>query len=535
MELYVLTGGKEKVELTVQEFLSIPMLRGAEIVAGREGANRVVRGLSLMDSIYGYRYLDGGMLAVTSGYVLASNVDQVASVIAEMSQRGLSGITLKRKYFGEQLPEQLLYAANLYHFPLIQLPDNEMQFYKLFDYFNTHVYCRKRAEFLRLDSVSAILVNAINTNGFSNLMRQLYEWTGRETTVIFKKEVLCYPVQTRLSRINLSLIEQNFKPDTAHKGIYYLDTCQVKVRGVYNLNTQSSIWLDETETSCDLNEIAILRAANTACEIGTSQIIAFEQDELRLRTKLMKDILSGKLTSIHDATLQARRLHFTIPKKAQVLLIHSTSSLETAIEQVVQKFFRRENMHIMECFYKGQFVLLLPSELPEIRQFVLALHIFLKEHFPREEFQLSVGRLMDFYEIRTSYQQACLTQKVSLLSNLKKSNCCFFDEIGIFRLCGPEPAGELFILCRELLEPLIRPHVEADILDTLQAFFHCRCNYSRTGEVLHLHPNTVRYRLRVAEKMCGFSLENYEDMLNVQVALQLLPVIFPNSWDSSIQ
>lgn len=527
------------MEITVEEFLNIPLLKGSEIVAGKAGSHRVIKSLSLMDSIYGYVYLDRDMLAVTSGYVLASEADKISETIAQMARRGLAGITLKAKYFHYQLPESMLKTADEWNFPIIQLADNEMQFYKLFEYFNIHVYSRKLAEFLRLDTVSAVLINAINTKGPIQLAKQLHEWTGKTVSVVLKKSILCYPPQTQSSELNVLLSGNNFlkfcQPNTEKNEVLCLRSSYVAASGInfyYNLNSKGSVWLDEMNIACDDNDIAMLRVVKSACEIGSRQIIAYEQDEMQLRMEFVEDVLSGKLRSIHDAALRTRRLNWRIPEKVQILLIqsHFPAELTQQVELVIQKFLSEWNLNIVECFYKGRFVLFLPSDLDNSEQFISSLYKKLNDQWPREEFGFFTGRLSDFHNARTSYLQACLAQQVTTMKGLEASHYCTFDEIGIFRLCGSESPNELYLLCRDLLEPLMKSNVDPEInlLKTLRCFFRCRCNYSRTSQELYIHPNTVRYRLSVVEKLCGVNLEDYDDALNLQVALQVLPVFFPN-------
>ena len=524
------------MEVTVEQFLRIPLLKGARIVAGKTGANRIVKGLSLMDSICGYKYLDRGLLAVTSGYVLANeakNADVVCEVIAQMAQRGLSGITLKAKYFNFCLPESLLRVADEWGFPIIQLMDSEMQFYRLFEYFNVHLFIRNLGDFLRLDTVSAVLINAITTKGLEQLAKQLYEWTGKSVSVVLKKSVLCYPPQAYLSELSKRLSNQFFsrfcQPDAAQREILHLRSSSAAASGImfqYNLNMPGSIWLDEGEIACDGNDFAILRAAKLACEIGNRQIIAFEQDEEQLRTEIVEDILLGKLRSTLTTDLRLQKLNWTIPQKVQVVLIWSQfpADLVRHLELAIQKYLNKFNINIIECFINGQFVLLLPQDVEDPKQFISGLLEKLKIQWPRLRFRSYSGRLLNFRDTRTSYLQACLTQAVA---KRKDSDYRTFDELGIFRLCQPEDSNEIRRICVDLLKPLLEFNTETDndMLKTLRAFFHCKFNFSQTGQKLGIHPNTVRYRLGVVEKLCGVNLEDYDDVLSLQVALQLLPFL----------
>ncbi|HEY3509378.1 helix-turn-helix domain-containing protein [Kribbella sp. NPDC051137] len=62
----------------------------------------------------------------------------------------------------------------------------------------------------------------------------------------------------------------------------------------------------------------------------------------------------------------------------------------------------------------------------------------------------------------------------------------------------------------------------ADLLTTLQAFLACSCSWTRTAEALHLHVNTVRYRIERVEQLTGRDLSSLEDRVDVFLALKSL-------------
>lgn len=63
---------------------------------------------------------------------------------------------------------------------------------------------------------------------------------------------------------------------------------------------------------------------------------------------------------------------------------------------------------------------------------------------------------------------------------------------------------------------------DADLLGTLQAFLDCSCSWSRAAELLHLHVNTVRYRIERVEELTGRDLANIEDRVDMFLALRSL-------------
>ncbi|MFD8756456.1 PucR family transcriptional regulator [Kitasatospora sp. NPDC059577] len=78
---------------------------------------------------------------------------------------------------------------------------------------------------------------------------------------------------------------------------------------------------------------------------------------------------------------------------------------------------------------------------------------------------------------------------------------------------------------RRVLAPLIE-HDRANtvsLLDTLDAFLRHSASWSRTAEALHLHVNTVHYRIKRIEELTGRSLLKLEDRLDLWAALRCAP------------
>jgi hypothetical protein len=60
----------------------------------------------------------------------------------------------------------------------------------------------------------------------------------------------------------------------------------------------------------------------------------------------------------------------------------------------------------------------------------------------------------------------------------------------------------------------------AGLLETLEAFLDCAGSWSRTADRLHLHVNTVRYRIGRVEELTGRDLASTADRVDVFLALR---------------
>jgi sugar diacid utilization regulator len=105
-----------------------------------------------------------------------------------------------------------------------------------------------------------------------------------------------------------------------------------------------------------------------------------------------------------------------------------------------------------------------------------------------------------------------------------------FDDLGVHRLLLQVPdLGELRAFVIDVLGELVREDQKgehrADLVGTLSEWFRSGGSPQRTARELHVHPNTVTYRIRRVEEITGLRLDHYRDRLMAQVACEIVHVL----------
>jgi purine catabolism regulator len=99
-----------------------------------------------------------------------------------------------------------------------------------------------------------------------------------------------------------------------------------------------------------------------------------------------------------------------------------------------------------------------------------------------------------------------------------------FARLGVYRLLFHlNGQSELTDFYYETLGPLLTNDQRNDgpLIETLEGFFRCNCNLSETARAMHLHRNSLLYRLDRIEALLGRSLEDADLRLNLQIALKI--------------
>jgi len=74
-------------------------------------------------------------------------------------------------------------------------------------------------------------------------------------------------------------------------------------------------------------------------------------------------------------------------------------------------------------------------------------------------------------------------------------------------------------LCQRILEPLLRGGEGADLIHTLRTLVRCGFDRARTSRALHVHRNTLGYRVNRIEQLAGIDLARPRDVACVYLAL----------------
>jgi sugar diacid utilization regulator len=149
----------------------------------------------------------------------------------------------------------------------------------------------------------------------------------------------------------------------------------------------------------------------------------------------------------------------------------------------------------------------------------------MRELFAEATVTVGIGSACrDPADIARSYGQARRT--IDAVVRLgRRGQVVAFEDLGIHRLLLQVPdLAELRSFAIEVLGEVDRQDQlrGSELLTTLACYFRENDSPQRTARVLHLHPNTVAYRIRRIQEISGLRLDSYRDRLMAQVAIEIL-------------
>lgn len=179
---------------------------------------------------------------------------------------------------------------------------------------------------------------------------------------------------------------------------------------------------------------------------------------------------------------------------------------------------------------RDQVISILPVEKPTRREEKAFLKMFvdkvnqeIRQRLEGRTVRAGIGRVYaSAGELFRSYQEAKVAIELGYMMDSDRGTP-FFSELGLERLLHNHDQQELTEFHNEVLGGLdkLERTLKDELLGTLEKYLFNQCNLKATANMLFLHPNTLRYRLKKAEEILELDLEDFDTKLNLITALKI--------------
>jgi len=169
-------GGQVPVDgLTVREMLGQDAMRGARIIAGADGLDRVVRRLNVMTVPNIVRWTKQDEFLLTTGYPLPREPGEFGRLIEQLAAKGLAGLGVKLDEYLAEVPADAVELADRAAFPIVVIPPTSPLDDVLSQTFETIVNRQAAALARRQQIHDAFLRVALTGGGLTRLSGELAE------------------------------------------------------------------------------------------------------------------------------------------------------------------------------------------------------------------------------------------------------------------------------------------------------------------------------------------------------------------------
>jgi len=273
---------------------------------------------------------------------------------------------------------------------------------------------------------------------------------------------------------------------------------------------------------------AIIEYGALMCALEMLKAKAVSETEKRLRGDFLDNLIAGEWREdeIQDQTLRLRH-DLTAP---HVLLVSrwrgdvhpSIRRLESLVNGVIKAHhiaaLVRPYGEEIRIFYLPE----ADNETREARRLAEMIIEEGKREYPNSHIALGIGPVAyNLRQWRASYMDAAAAADFARLTNARRPLDA--REIGVYRfLSAPGNREALRTLRDDILGELLEYDQKqgGDLLLTLEGFFNANGHLSQTAENLHIHRNTLQYRLNRIGELTRLDMSQPDTRLAIQLAVK---------------
>ena len=535
--------------ISVEELRRAVLPAGTEVVAGSLGLDREVTWpVTLRTRPPAFPHVKGGEIALMSGEAMRVHVPplQLTAVL-----RFLAGVPASAAAIVGEIPDEARDLADSVGLPLLALPagshitELEQAIARAVVDRRTELHQRSQEIYRRLTEL------AIAGQGLDAILATLADLTGKDVLLEDSSgaprawsrqlgpEVL-RPLAEDAERVR-GWVERTTviasEPPTLRLSLGADLARVVAPVGVKEDVLAFLSVIGRRGALTELDDVAASRGA-AACAIELARERAVLEAEDRLHADLVEALLTGTYSSPEAMLTRARRLGFDLEAPHAALVIGapppadgrpprpapSIRRLRAALESELEMRDLRTPFGVRD----DRLVLFVPqSESTDVKQLARELRDAMAAE-AGVPLSCGVGPARAGVDgARQAYREAdsALTLGARVLG---PGQVAHFADLGIYRLLlalGDSPELEFFH--REALGTLVEydRRNDGELVKTLDAYFACLGSPTEAAERLHVHRNTLLYRLKRIQETARIDLSDSETRLTLHLALRVHDVL----------
>lgn len=283
---------------------------------------------------------------------------------------------------------------------------------------------------------------------------------------------------------------------------------------------------------CDDQEpayVLALRGEGTQLSLsgrmGASQLanLILANKERTDKNRFIQNLLLDNLLLV-DVYNQARKMKIPVELKRAVFLIEAKNEGDNLIMDTLKGLYATGTKDFVTAVDEKNIILVKALEETEDYQTLAQTARILVDTLNMEAMvsvRVSYGTIVkELREVSRSYKEAGMAMEVGKVFYVDK-NIFAYNELGIGRLIHQLPPSLCEMFLSEVFEADERETFGEEELTTVFTFFDNNLNISETARQLHVHRNTLVYRLEKIEKKTGLDVRIFEDALTFKIAIMV--------------
>lgn len=238
------------------------------------------------------------------------------------------------------------------------------------------------------------------------------------------------------------------------------------------------------------------------------------------KNHFLKTLMTGDISSIEIAE-HAQRLHIAPQERRILFLLEKKGPLDDTVMEILKNIFPSQTKSYLVPMADCSLAILRPVKSGESEQDLSKIAHMIVDTLNMEalaQVRVAYSAVMDdLTELGAAWQETSLALKVGKL--FYSDQTVFpYNRLGIGRLVYRLPISICEGFLQEVFGEDIPDTMDEETTATINRFLQNNLNIAETSRQLHMHRNTLIYRLDQVQKRTGLDLRKFEDAMTFRIA-----------------
>lgn len=286
-----------------------------------------------------------------------------------------------------------------------------------------------------------------------------------------------------------------------------------------NLQTQAALHELNRLTGINLT-LSALNPEEEEAALKQIRCLCTAYKEKYNKTQFLLSLMTDSIPA-YDVTERALRLHIAPDERRVLFLVESRSISDDTVLEILKNLFPSQSRVYLVPITETQLGILHPLHEDETEEDLSQIAHTIVDTLNTEALahvQIAYSRILfHLLELSKAFHETALALKVGRLFG-SGQNVFPYNKLGIGQLIYQLPHSVCENFLKEILGVDISGPADEELTVTIDRFLQNNLNIAETARQLHMHRNTLIYRLEQVEKKTGLDLRKFEDAMTYKIA-----------------
>ncbi|GAK13506.1 PucR family transcriptional regulator [Geomicrobium sp. JCM 19039] len=500
--------------LTIEEILQRPTFENAQVVNEHANLQQTVRWVHVLEILNFDTLLHGNEMILSTAVALK---EQGLEYVNKLIEHGAACLCIELSAHYPSVPEEIIEAANVHHFPIIVFTQ-VVRFVDITEDLHGEILNEQHRQLAELDQLSNEFHQfTLHVHGNVKILKKLQEVTGKDL-IFLPKDTQAYFLPSLL-KDEQNRIQKTFEEMPEAPGTWYDEERNASYL-IKPIETMEQAWGLLLIKNCTPLRSFDLLALERATNVLAQNLLRFfhsEENRLLNEQSWVHELLNQKLTSEREARTHLLKVCRDQEELQFRLCIVKMIDDNTSLENRQTKQFQTVRS-LRYLFQKHRFESVITTSSSH-SYIVLAFNLESNDE-EKERFQKIIHTSESQLPIRIFASQtysklqhaACAYQEADDVVNItatdEQTSIHFYEDTGIYQLLIKLEDDTLEKFVRTYLAPVLKYDEEknSELLHTLNIYLEQNCSKQQTATKLHIARQTLYHRLHTIEELLGLPI-----------------------------